>query len=129
MLLICRNKLWMICFDLLKSTSHFHHWLLKDFNFEMVDFVNFTLCHLLYLRFYNFFMMSLKRRPEIKVLIILFLILEISSINPCMLFISSPCQRQCELLSSLGIRRLSSVMFSHFNLLLWNPLAKWAETW
>ena len=31
---------------------------------------------------------------------------------------SSPCQRQCELLPSLGIRRLSSVNFSHFNLLL-----------
>jgi hypothetical protein len=34
---------------------------------------------------------------------------------------SPPCQRQCELLPSLGIRRLSSVNFSHFNLLLWNP--------
>ena len=32
--------------------------------------------------------------------------------------ISSPCQRQCELLPSLGVRRLSSVNFSHFNLLL-----------
>jgi hypothetical protein len=31
---------------------------------------------------------------------------------------SSPCQRQCELLPSLGIRRPSSVNFSHFNLLL-----------
>jgi hypothetical protein len=30
-------------------------------------------------------------------------------------------------LSSLGIRRLSFVNFSHFNLLLWNPLSqmKW----
>jgi hypothetical protein len=34
------------------------------------------------------------------------------------IFISSPCQRQCELLPSLGVRRLSSVNFSHFNLLL-----------
>ena len=41
--------------------------------------------------------------------------------------LSSPCQRQCELLSSLGVRRLSSVNFSHFNLLFWNPLSqmKW----
>ena len=31
---------------------------------------------------------------------------------------SSPCQRQCDLLPSLGIRRLSSINFSHFNLLL-----------
>jgi hypothetical protein len=37
-------------------------------------------------------------------------------------FFSSPCQRQYELLPSLGIRRLSSVNFSHFNLLLWNPI-------
>jgi hypothetical protein len=29
---------------------------------------------------------------------------------------SSPCQRQCELLPSLGVHRLSSVNFSHFNL-------------
>ena len=29
--------------------------------------------------------------------------------------ISSPCQRQCELLPSLGVRRLSSVNFLHFN--------------
>jgi hypothetical protein len=35
-------------------------------------------------------------------------------------FFSSPCQRQCELLPSLGIRRLN---FSHFNLLFWNPSA------
>ena len=41
----------------------------------------------------------------------------------------SPCQRQCELLPSLGVRRLSSVNFSHFNLLLWNLSAKWTETW
>ena len=27
------------------------------------------------------------------------------------------------------ICRLSSVYFSHFNLLLWNPSAKWTETW
>ena len=31
---------------------------------------------------------------------------------------SSPCQRQCELFPSLGVRRLSSVNFSYFNLLL-----------
>ena len=37
------------------------------------------------------------------------------------IFISSSCQRQCELLPSLGVRRLSSVNFSHLNLLLWNP--------
>jgi hypothetical protein len=30
--------------------------------------------------------------------------------------ISSPCQRQCELLPSLGVRRPLSVNFSHFNL-------------
>jgi hypothetical protein len=29
------------------------------------------------------------------------------------LFYSLPCQRQCELLSSLGVRLLSSVNFSH----------------
>jgi hypothetical protein len=33
---------------------------------------------------------------------------------------SKPCQRQYELLPSLGVRRLSSIYFSHFNLLLWN---------
>ena len=42
---------------------------------------------------------------------------------------SSPCQRQCEFLPSLGIRHLSSVNFSHFNLLPWNRLAKWTEMW
>jgi hypothetical protein len=47
----------------------------------------------------------------------------------CRTFFSSPCQRQCELLPSLGIRLPSSVNFSHFNLLLWNPSAKWTETW
>jgi hypothetical protein len=31
---------------------------------------------------------------------------------------SKPCQRQYELLPSLGVRRLSFVYFSHFNLLL-----------
>ena len=46
----------------------------------------------------------------------------------CVVFFSSPCQRQCELLPLLGIRCLSSVNFSHFNILLWNPLAKWIET-
>ena len=46
-----------------------------------------------------------------------------------MRFFSSPCQRQCELLPSLGVRCLSSFNFSHFNLLLWNPSAKWTETW
>ena len=35
-----------------------------------------------------------------------------------MFFFGSPCQRQCELLLSFGVRRLSSVNFSHFNLLL-----------
>jgi hypothetical protein len=44
-------------------------------------------------------------------------------------FFSSPCQRQRKLLPSLGVRRLSSVNFSHFNLLLWNPLVKWNKTW
>jgi len=47
---------------------------------------------------------------------------------PFVLF-SSPCQRQCELLPSPGVRRPSSFIFSHFNLLLWNRLAKWDETW
>ena len=42
---------------------------------------------------------------------------------------SSPCQRQCELLPSPGVRRLSSVNFTHFNLLLCNTSAKWSETW
>jgi len=41
----------------------------------------------------------------------------------------SPCQRQCEFFPLLGVRRPSSVNFSHFNLLLWNPSAKWSETW
>ena len=40
---------------------------------------------------------------------------------------SSPCQRQCELLPSLGIRDLLSVNFSHFNLILWNPSLKIAH--
>jgi len=31
--------------------------------------------------------------------------------------ISPPCQSKCELLPSLGVRRLSSVNISHFNLL------------
>ena len=35
--------------------------------------------------------------------------------------VSSPCQRQCELLPSLVVRRMSSVNFSHFYLVLWNP--------
>ena len=34
----------------------------------------------------------------------------------------------CPHLASV-VRRLSSVIFSHFNLLLWNPSAKWTETW
>ena len=33
-------------------------------------------------------------------------------------FFSKPCQRQYDLLPSLGVRHLSSVYFSHFNLLL-----------
>jgi hypothetical protein len=40
---------------------------------------------------------------------------------------SKPCQRQCELLPLLCVRRLSSVYFSHFNL-LWKPSVKWTET-
>jgi hypothetical protein len=35
---------------------------------------------------------------------------------------------QCELLPSLGARRLSSVYFSHFNRLLWNASAKWSDS-
>ena len=34
----------------------------------------------------------------------------------------------CHHLASV-VRRLSFVNFSHFNLLLWNPSAKWTETW
>ena len=34
----------------------------------------------------------------------------------------------CHHLASV-VRRLSSVNFSHFNLLLWNLSAKWIETW
>jgi hypothetical protein len=30
---------------------------------------------------------------------------------------------------SLGVRHLSSVNFSHFNLLIWNRLAEWTEIW
>ena len=44
-------------------------------------------------------------------------------------FIRSPCQRQCELLTSLVERRLLSVSFSHFNLLLWNPLGNDHLAW
>jgi hypothetical protein len=43
--------------------------------------------------------------------------------GPIIVF-SSPCQRQCELLPSLGVRCLSSINFSHFNLLLGNLSAK-----
>ena len=50
----------------------------------------------------------------------LFMVINIWGILIKILF-SSPCQRQCELLPSLGVRRLSSINFSHFNLLLWNP--------
>ena len=47
-----------------------------------------------------------------------------SQISSFFLF-SSPCQRQRELLPSLGIRRCRpSVNFSPFNLFLGNPLAK-----
>jgi hypothetical protein len=35
-----------------------------------------------------------------------------------LIFLSSPCQRQRELLPSLGVCHLSSINFSHFNLLL-----------
>ena len=38
-------------------------------------------------------------------------------------------QRQCEFLPSFGVRCLSSINYSHFNLLLWNPSAKWTQTW
>ena len=46
----------------------------------------------------------------------------------------SPYQRQCELLLSLGFRHPSSFNFSHFNLLLWNGMAKktilnWKHLW
>ena len=34
----------------------------------------------------------------------------------------------CHHLASV-VRRLSSINFSHFDLLLWNPSAKWSETW
>jgi hypothetical protein len=54
-------------------------------------------------------------------------LLYIGSMEKFFWFFSSPCQ--CELLPSLGVRRLSSVNFLHFNLLLWNPSAKWIETW
>ena len=43
-------------------------------------------------------------------------------------FFTSPWQKQCEFLPLFGVRRLLSVNFSHFNLLLWNLLAKWTET-
>ena len=36
-------------------------------------------------------------------------------------FLSSSCQRQSELLPSLGVGLRSSVNFSYFNLPLWNP--------
>jgi hypothetical protein len=52
----------------------------------------------------------------------------INSMQVKKILFSSPCQRQCELLPSLGVRRLLSVNFSHFNLFLWNS-AKWTETW
>jgi hypothetical protein len=42
---------------------------------------------------------------------------------------NSHCQKKCEFLSSLGVRRLSSVTFLHFIIFLWNRLAKWTETW
>jgi hypothetical protein len=41
---------------------------------------------------------------------------------------SPPCQMPCELFPSLGVRRLLSVNFSHFNLHLWNSSVKWSET-
>ena len=34
-----------------------------------------------------------------------------------------------ERLPSIGVRRPSSVNFSHLNLLLWNRITKWTETW
>ena len=39
-----------------------------------------------------------------------------------------PTKGACELLPSLGIRRLSSVNFSHFKLLLRNHWADWNQT-
>jgi hypothetical protein len=53
-----------------------------------------------------------------------FIMAEIFQPSDKIKLISSPCQRQCELLPSLGVRCLSSVNFSHFNLLLWNPSDK-----
>ena len=40
---------------------------------------------------------------------------------------SKPCQRQYELLPSFGVRRLSSIYFSHFN--LWKPSDHGFEPW
>jgi hypothetical protein len=53
--------------------------------------------------------------PEIFILFFFFLIGR--TVGYKVLF-SSPCQRQHELFPSLGVRRLSSINFSHFNLLL-----------
>jgi len=46
----------------------------------------------------------------------------------CIVF-SSPCQRQCELLPSLGIRPSLSVNKSYFNLLLQNHWTNMNQTW
>jgi hypothetical protein len=58
-----------------------------------------------------------------------YVILEVSAlrivsddtVNHSAYLFNSACQRQCELLPSLGVRSMLSVNFSHFNLLLWNP--------
>ena len=42
---------------------------------------------------------------------------------------SKPCQRQYELLPSLGVHRLSSVYFSHFNLLHLKTLSQMNWNW
>ena len=65
--------------------------------------------------FFSSFYDILKQQPEVKDLRVSYHTKITDDI------FSSPCQRQYELLPSLGGRRLSSVNFSHFNLLLWNP--------
>ena len=49
----------------------------------------------------------------------MFILYITSRYSPFNILNSKPCQRQYELLPSLGVRHLSSVYFSHFNLLLW----------
>ena len=59
-----------------------------------------------------------------------YLILSLLYICIGVTFFSSPgpTKGPCELLPSLGVRRLSSVNFSHFKLLLRNHLADWNRT-